>query len=174
MMKRYATFFAVLLSVSLLCSCTRAERFGVWELERRLREADQQYAFDTQTMFRKDGVYYVFYPAGNGTVLLKAAEDERLRLTFVSLTATDADAAEDLSALACAVTDVFWPEEDRADAKAQLRLAEPGTFFRDETLRAEYGRYCAVFFKTAKGVSLMLRYEQTQEKAALSKKEALP
>ena len=164
----------VLLSVSLLCACTRAERFGVWELERRLCETDKNYAFDTGTLFRQEGVYHVFYRTDAGTLLLKAAEDERGRLTFVSLTATAADASEDLSVLACAVTDVFWPEGGRADAKAQLRLTEPETFFRDETLTAEYGRYCAVFFKTAKGVSLMLRYEQTQEKAALSKKEALP
>lgn len=164
----------ILLAVSLLCSCTRAERFGVWELERRLREVDQQYAFDTQTMFRKDGIYHVFYRTDAGTLLLKAAEDERRRLTFVSLTAADTDAAQSFSALACAVTEVFWPEEARADVTAQLQLADPDTFFRDETLTAGYGRYDAVFFKTTKGVSLMLRYEQTQGKAALPRKEALP
>ncbi|MBQ6065927.1 MAG: hypothetical protein IJK89_03820 [Clostridia bacterium] len=156
----------VLLSVSMLCACTRAERFGVWELERRLREADEQYAFDTQTLFRKEGVYHVFYRTDAGTLLLKAAEDERQRLTFVSLTATDAGMAEDFSALACAVTEVFWPREALADVTAQLQLADPGSFFRDKTLSAEYGRYRAVFFQTTKGVSLMLRYEQTREKAA--------
>ena len=147
-----------LLLAGALCACARAERFGVWELERRLREADKNYAFDMRTMFRKEGVYYVFYPAGGGTVLLKAAEDERQRLDLVSLTVTDRDAAEDFSALACAVTEVFLPPDAAAEAKAQLQLADPATFFRDETLTASYGRYSAVFFKTVKGVSLMLRY----------------
>ena len=161
-MRRLAIPVALLL-VGLLCSCARAERFGVWELERRLREADKNYAFDTDTMFRKEGVYYVFYPAGGGTLLLKAAEDEHQRLTFVSLTVTgtDADAAADFSALACTLADVFLPEEARDDARAALKLADPDTFFRDETLTAAYGRYGAVFFKTTQGVSLMLKYEST-------------
>ena len=149
----------VLLSVSLLCACTRAERFGVWELERRLCETDKNYAFDTGTMFRQEGVYHVFYRTDAGTLLLKAAEDERGRLTFVSLTATEADAAQSFSSLACAVTEVLWPAEARAEVAALLRLADPDTFFRDETLTAECGRYGAVFFKTTKGVSLILRYE---------------
>ena len=164
----------ILLSAALLCACTRAERFGVWELERRLCETDKNYAFDTQTMFRQEGVYHVFYRTDAGALLLKAREDERRRLAFVSLTATEADAAEDFSALARAVTEVFWPREALADVTAELQLADPATFFRDETLTAEAGRYSAVFFKTTKGVSLMLRYEQAQGEAALPQKETLP
>ena len=148
-------------AVGLLASCARAERFGVWELERRLRETDKTYAFDTETMFRREGVYYVFYPSGSGTILLKAAEDERQRLNFVSLTVTEADAAAEFAALACAVTEVFLPREGRADMETNLRLKDPATFFTDETLSASYGRYEAIFFKSTKGVSLLLRYQQT-------------
>ena len=164
----------ILLSVSLLCACTRAERFGVWELERRLRETDEQYAFDTETMFRKEGVYHVFYRADAGTILLKAAEDERQRLTFVSLTVTDRDAAERFSALACAVTDAFWPQEALADVKARLQLADPVALFRDETLKVSHGRYSAVFFKTVKGASLMLRYEPPDKQKNPAKRLSPP
>ena len=160
--------FCPLLLAGLLCSCARAERFGVWELERRLCEADKNYAFDTDTMFRREGVYYIFYPAGGGTVLLRAAEDARQRLELISLTLTDPDAAEDFAALACAVTDVFLPQDARADIKAQLQLTDSATFFRDETLTASYGRYSAVFFKTVKGVSLMLRYEPPDDRSVKS------
>ena len=138
-MKRLAIPIALLLA-GLLCSCARAERFGVWELERRLCVADKNYAFDTDTMFRKEGVYR-----------------QRLRFVSLTMTGTDADAAADFSVQACTLADVFLPEEARADARAALRLAAPDTFFRDETLTAAYGRYEAVFFKTTQGVSLMLQ-----------------
>ena len=160
-MKTVRLILAPLLALALLCSCARTQRFGVWELERRLCEADTKYAFDTETMFRKEGVYHIFYRTENGTLLLKAKEDEKQRLTELSLTVqqTDADAAGAFSALACAVTDVFLPPNARADARAALRLSDPATFFRDETLTAEWGRYNGVFFKTTQGASLMLRYE---------------
>ncbi|MBQ6117591.1 MAG: hypothetical protein IJK98_00010 [Clostridia bacterium] len=158
MIPRCAVLF---LALTLLCSCARAQRFGVWELEKRLCETDKKYAFDTEGMFRKEGVYHVFYRTEKGTLLLKAREDENQRLTDLSLTVqqTDPETAAAFSALACTLTDVFLPAEDRADAKASLRLSDPDSFFRDETLTAEYGRYRAVFFKTAQGASLMLRYE---------------
>ena len=152
---------ALFLALTLLCSCARAQRFGVLELEKRLCETDKRYAFDTEGMFRKEGVYHVFYRTENGTLLLKARENEKQRLTDLSLTVqqTDPETAAVFSALACALADAFLPEEARADARTALRLADPGSFFRDETLTAEYGRYRAVFFKTAQGASLMLRYE---------------
>ena len=161
-MKPLIRSVALLLALTLLCSCARAQRFGVFELEKRLCEADKTYAFDTEGMFRKEGVYHIFYRTENGTLLLKARENEKQRLTDLSLTTiqTDADTAKAFSALACALADVFLPEEDRADAKAALLLADPDSFFRDETLTAEYGRYSAVFFKSVKGVSLMLKYEE--------------
>ena len=151
---------AALLAMISLCACARAQRFGVWELEKRLCEADKKYAFDTESVFRKEGVYHIFYRTENGTLLLKAKEDEKRRLTDLSLTlaSTDPDAAAAFSALACTLADVFLPEENRADAKASLKLADPAAFFTDETLTADYGRYQAVFFKTQKGASLMLRY----------------
>ena len=157
-MKTVIRSAAVLLTLALLCSCARADRFGVWELEQRLRETDRAYAFGTESMFRKDGVYYIFYSTVHGTLLLKAKEDDKQRLTDLSLTTaqTDADTAARFSALACALTDVFLPEDARADAKASLRLADPSSFFSDETLTAVYGRYRAAFFKTAHGASLML------------------
>lgn len=160
-MKTVRMILLPLLAAALLCACARPQRFGVYELEKRLCEADENYAFDTQTLFRWKGVYHIFYRTENGTLLLKASEDEKQRLTFLSLTTiqTDAATAEAFSALACTLADVFLPEEARADAKASLKLANPAAFFRDETLTAEYGRYSAVFFKTAKGVSLMLTYE---------------
>lgn len=160
-MRRYLILPAALLTAALLLSsCARAERFGFRELERRLCETDKKYAFDTETTFRREGVYHVFYQEDGQSLLLKAAEDENCRLTFVSLTAIAADGgtAERFSALACALSDVFLPQEARADARASLQLADPGTFFRNETLTAEYGRYGAVFFKTEEGISLMLRY----------------
>ena len=149
---------AVILVLGLLCGCTRARQFGVWELEKRLCETDKKYAFDTESMFRKEGAYHVFYRTENGTLLLKVKEDEKQRITDISLTlaSTDPDAAAAFSALACTLADVFLPEENRADAKAALKLADPATFFTDETLTAEYGRYQAIFFKTRKGASLML------------------
>ncbi len=160
-MKYWIRSAAVLLALLLLCACARAKRFGVYEMERRLCEVDKSYAFDTEGMFRKEGVYHIFYRTDNGTLLLKAREDEKQRVTDLSLTVmqTDAEAAARFSALACALTDVFLPEEARADAKVSLQLCDPDSFFRDETLTAEYGRYQAVFFKTVKGVSLMLKYE---------------
>lgn len=158
---KHTKLLAVILAMGLLCGCTRARRFGVWELEKRLCEADKSYAFDTEGMFRKEGAYHVFYRTENGTLLLKAKEDGKQRITDVSLTlaSTDPDAAAAFSALACTLADVFLPEENRADAKAALKLADPATFFTDETLTAACGRYRAVFFKTLKGASLMLRYE---------------
>ena len=157
---KHTKLLAVILAMGLLCGCTRAQRFGVWELEKRLCEADKSYAFDTEGMFRKDGVYHVFYRTENGTLLLRMQEDKKQRLTDLSLTLASAepDAAAAFSALACVMTDVFLPEEDRADAGAALGLADPASFFTDETLTAEYGRYSAVLFKTVKGVSLLLRY----------------
>ena len=159
---------AVLLALTLLCSCARAQRFGVWELEKRLCEADGKYAFDTEGMFRKEGIYHVFYRTENGTLLLKAKEDGKQRLTGLSLTVrqTDPATAAAFSALACTLSDVFLPEENRADAKAALRLADPGSFFTDETLTAEYGRYQAVFFKTTQGASLMLEYVTREAESA--------
>ncbi len=160
-MKTLRIFLLPLLAAALLCSCARPQRFGVYELEKRLCATDKNYAFDTETMFRKEGVFHIFYRTENGTLLLKAKEDEKQRLTELSLTVqqTDADTAAAFSALACALADAFLPEKDRADARAALGLAEPDTFFTDETLTAEFGRYRAVFFKTAQGASLMLRYE---------------
>ena len=152
---------SALLAMALLGGCTQARRFGVYELEKRLCEVDAHYAFDTESLFRKDGAYHIFYRTEHGTLLLKAAQDEKQRLTDLSLTttATNDDTAAAFSALACAITDIFLPEENRSDARMALGLSDPGTFFRDETLTAEYGRYQAVLFKTAKGISLMLHYK---------------
>ena len=152
---------AALLALISLCACARAQRFGVWELEKRLCEADKAYAFNTEDMFRKDGVYHIFYRTENGTLLLKAREDDKQRLTDISLTTiqTDEASAQAFSGLACALAGVFLPEEYRADARAALRLEEPAAFFTDETLTAVCGRYEAVFFKSVKGSSLMLKYQ---------------
>ena len=160
-MKPILTPTALLLSILLLCACTRAQRFGLAELERRLSGIDGEYAFDQQELYRDEGVYHIFYRTVNGTLLLKVKEDDRQRISSLSLTTagTDADTSADFSALACALTDVFLPEENRADAKGALGLADPSAFFTDETLTAEYGRYKAVFFKTTQGVSLELKYE---------------
>lgn len=151
---------AALLVLTWLCACARSQRFGVWELEKRLCEADKTYAFDTEDIFRKEGVFHIFYRTENGTLLLKAREDDKQRLVDISLTTTETDAAAAaaFSAFACVLTDVFLPEEARADVKVSLLLTDPDAFFRDETLTAEYGRYQAIFFKTTKGVSLILKY----------------
>ena len=150
----------VLTALALLCSCARTQRFGLAELERRLCKADRRFAFQTEDVFREDGIYHIFYRTDNGTLLLKVKEDERRRIDGISLTmaGTDKDAARAFSDLACALTEAFWPEENLADAKAALGLADPAAFFTDETLTAACGRYEAEFFKTAQGVSLMLRY----------------
>lgn len=150
----------LLMAFALLCSCARTQRFGLGELERRLCKADRRFAFQMEDVFRADGIYHVFYRTDNGTLLLKVTEDERRRIDGISLTmtGTDEDTARAFSDLACALTEVFWPEEHRADAKAALGLADTAAFFTDETLTAACGRYEAEFFKTAQGVSLMLRY----------------
>ena len=160
-MKKITVILFVLALLAVGCSCARENRFGVFELERRLCEINKTYAFDAEGMFRKEGVYHIFYPAGKGTLLLKVREDNRRRIEYLSLTAADADedTSNGFSALACALTDVILPEDARADARFLLRLEDPATFFVDETLTAEYGRHKVVFFKSTKGISLMLRYE---------------
>ena len=158
-MKRIAALACLLDLVLLFSSCSRETRYGVFELERRLKEVSSEYAFDSEDMFRKEGVYHIYYCTEKGTMLLKAGEDERRRLQFLSLTTTDVEAADLFSAFSCTLIDMFIPEDARADVRAALLLEDPGSFFVDETLTAEYGRYKAVFFKSVKGVSLMLKYE---------------
>ena len=124
-------------------------------------EVDTKYAFDTETMFRKEGVYHVFYRTENGILLLQAEEDDRQRVCGISLTATETDrvSAGAFCALAGTLADLFLPEETLADAHMALGLDDPDRLFTDETLRVTFGRYQAVLFKTAKGSSLMLRFE---------------
>ena len=151
-----------LAAIMLVCaSCAREARFGIWELERRLKETNVAYAFDTESMFRKEGVYHVFYRTENGTLLLKAEEDGQRRLRGISLTATETDRASAgaFCALAGTLADLFLPEEARTEAHAALGLDDPGRLFADETLTFSCGRYEAELFKSAKGSSLLLRYK---------------
>ena len=151
----------VLLCCLLLSSCARARRFSLSELERRLCLVDKVFSFDGCRQFEEDGAYCVFYPCGESNMLLKAASDEKSRLINVSLTLTaggtpDKDA---FSALACALCGVFLPDGEGAACRSELHLEDTEKFFTRGTTVFEYGRYSAVFFTTAAGASLMLKYE---------------
>ena len=159
MKKRLVTLFLLIVCIA-LPSCAKSPRFGVFELERRLCELDKAYAFDANGMFRKEGVYHVFYRTNQGTLLLKAKEDTNGRLIFISLTTTDVstEMAERFGSFAITLTDLSFPQEARSDVCAALRLNDPASFFADETLTYKIGRYQAVFFKSGKGISYMLTY----------------
>ena len=160
-MKRNAVFFVLIPFLLCCASCTKETRFGLFELERRLNEIDTEYAFDTECLFRKEGVYHIIYRTEKGTLLLKATEDDHQRLCRISLSTVDKDrnTAGCFSSFSCALVDLFLPEDARAGTRDVLRLEDPGSFFRDETLTASYERYQAVLFKSTEGVSLMLEYE---------------
>ena len=157
-MKRVTAIFLIPIILLFGSSCASDARFGIFELERRIKEENEIYAFDTEGMFRREGVYHIFYRTEKGTLLLKVKEDDKQRVCFLSLTTADTDeeTATYFSALACILSDVFLPQDVRSDARSLLRLDDPRSFFRDETLTGEFGRYKAVFFKSVQGASILL------------------
>lgn len=165
-MKKYISLFLCFVSIFLLSSCKKADRFDISELSLRLGEVNESYSFDYENIFYSDEIYYIYYSFfEENDMLLTAMEDEDGNLIRVSLGIWET--ADEVSVAAykdfCqALTDVFVSEKERKGLVEETGLFGDGVLFGDYLSVCEKTNYTARAFSSEFGAVYVLNFNMRE------------